>query len=375
MRKRNVLFLVALMAVAGTVMAAGSGETGAIKIGVAGPYSGDLASFGIPARRAVELIAADVNADGGVLGRQIELVILDDQCTPEVATNTAARMVGEEVVAVIGHICSGATRAALTTYTSEGIIAISPSATNPGLTKDGEFPLFFRTIAPDDAQGQLQAEFVGGVMGASTVAILHDGQDYGRGLAQYAADALAANYPGIDIVLNEGVTVGAVDYSAIINRVAASGADVVVFGGYHPEASRLVGQMRTQGLETMFISGDGVRDNAFIEVAQEDAEGVYATGPQDTSGNAIAAAALAAHEAEYGEAPGPFYLEGWAAMLALVNAIEAAGSTETEAIADALRSSVVSTSVGDIRFDAQGDATGVGFAVYQVQGGQYVQVQ
>ena len=82
------------------------------------------------------------------MGKQVELIIEDDVCKPEVATNTAAKLVGEEVVAVIGHICSGATKAALGIYKDENIITISPSATNPPLTKSGDYPNFFRTIAP-----------------------------------------------------------------------------------------------------------------------------------------------------------------------------------------------------------------------------------
>lgn len=375
MRKTTLRFIVAVAAVLVVLIACAPQETAPIKIGVSGPHSGDLASFGIPTMRAAELVAAQINEAGGLLGRQIELVIEDDQCDPGVAPNAAARLVGEEVVAVIGHICSGATRAALNIYADEDIPAISPSATNPGLTKEGEFPNFFRTIAPDDAQGELQASFAGGELGVQSVAILHDGGDYGRGLADFSRASIEASFPDIEVLLYEGVTVGAVDYSAIINRVADSGADAVIFGGYHPEASRLVGQMRTQGIDTLFISGDGVRDDAFIAVAGDDAEGVYATGPRDTSGNAIANAAVSAHQAAYGEDPGPFFQEGWAAMLALTNAIEAAESTDADAIMNALRSENVETSVGTISFDELGDATGVGFAVYQVQGGAYVQVQ
>ena len=369
------LRIAAFLLLAATMVFVGCArEEEAIKIGVAGPHSGDLASFGIPTVHAAELVTQNVNAEGGVLGRQIELVIEDDQCQPEIATNTASRLIAEEVVAVIGHICSGATRPALGLYTDAEIPAISPSATNPALTQDEEFPYFFRTIAPDDAQGQLQAEFVGEVLEAESVVILHDGGDYGRGLAGYAETALQENYPQVEILFTEGITVGAVDYSAIINRIAASGAEVVIFGGYHPEASRLVGQMRTQGLDTQFVSGDGVRDNAFIEVAGEDAEGVYATGPRDTAGNPIANQATEEHVEEYGEEPGPLFQEGYSAMLALVGALEAAGSTEPEAIVEALRSEQFDTAVGTIGFDGIGDATGVGFAIYQVQDGVYVEI-
>ena len=374
MRSKFSVIFVAMVLLTSLVFAEGQQEGGPIRIGVAGAHSGDLASYGLPTVNAAELVVAEVNANGGVLGRQIELIVEDDQCQPEVATNTAAKLVGDGVVAVIGHICSGATRSALGIYTGEEIITISPSATSPGLTQSGEFPVFFRTIAPDDAQGQLQAQFVAEELGVSSVAILHDGGDYGQGLAEFAQMSLEADYPEIDVLLTEGVTVGAVDYSAIINRVASSGAEAVIFGGYHPEASKIVGQMRSQGIEVPFVSGDGVKDESFVDVAGEDAEGVYATGPMDTADNPVAQEARQAHVDEYGEEPGPFFMNAYAAAQAIVNAIEAAGSTEYQAILDALHTDVVSTPVGDITFDDRGDAEGVGFAVYQVQDGVYVEL-
>ena len=374
MRNKIAVFFVAMMLIASFAMAGGQAEGGPIRIGVAGAHSGDLASYGLPTVNAAELVAQQVNENGGLLGRQIELVVEDDQCQPEIATNTAAKLVGDQVVAVIGHICSGATRSALGIYTGEQIITISPSATNPGLTQSGEYPVFFRTIAPDDAQGQLQAQFVAEELGVSSVAILHDGGDYGKGLADFSQASLEADYPGVEIALYEGVTVGAVDYSAIVNRVASSGAEAVIFGGYHPEASKLVGQMRTQGIDIPFVSGDGVKDESFIDVAGSNAEGVYATGPQDTAGNPIAQAARDAHVAAYGEEPGPFFMNAYSAALAIVHAIEVAGSTEYQAMVDALHESTVDTPVGTISFDDKGDAEGVGFTVYQVQDGVYVEL-
>lgn len=374
MKKFGIVALVLLTAT-GMVFAGGQREAGEIRIGVVGPHSGDLASFGLPTVNAAQLVVDQVNADGGVLGRQIRLIIEDDQCAPDIAANTAARMVGERVVAVIGHICSGAANAAMEIYTGENIVSVSPSATNPALTQSGNFPTFFRTIAPDDAQGQLQAQFVAEKLGLTSVAILHDGGDYGRGLAEFARGSLQANYPGVNIALFEGITVGAVDYSAIINRIGASGVEGVVYGGYHPEASRLVTQMRAQGLDVAFVSGDGVQDQTFIDVAAAAAEGVYATGPMDTSANPIAQRARQAHQARFGEDPGPFFMNGYAATLAVVNAIRSAGSTDSAAIMNALRTAPVNTPVGNITFDQRGDATGVGFAVYQVQNGVYVEIR
>jgi branched-chain amino acid transport system substrate-binding protein len=105
------------------------------KFGVAGPHSGDLASYGLPSVNAAKLVADKVNAAGGINGMQIELLVEDDVCKPEVATNTATKLVSSGVQVVLGHICSGATKAALPIYNNAGILVMSPSATNPGLTK------------------------------------------------------------------------------------------------------------------------------------------------------------------------------------------------------------------------------------------------
>jgi len=236
MTKKLAYLALALVLVASLASAGGQRETNEIVIGVAGAHSGDLASYGLPTVNAAEIIAEDVNAAGGLLGRQIRLVVEDDQCQPEIATNTAAKLVGDRVVAVLGHICSGATRTALGIYTGENIVTISPSATSPPLTQDGEFPTFFRTIAPDDAQGALQAQFAAEELGVRRVAFLHDGGDYGRGLADFGREAMEANYPNVEVVLYEGVTVGAVDYSAIVNRLGTANVDAVFWGGYHPES-------------------------------------------------------------------------------------------------------------------------------------------
>jgi amino acid-binding protein len=151
MKRRNmVLFVMASLVVFFAAQSAFAAPT--IKIGVAGAFSGDLASYGLPTVNAAKLVAQDYNDKGGINGQKIELVIEDDQCKPELATNAAAKLVSAKVVAVIGHICSGATKAALGIYKDSNLVTISPSATNPPLTQSGEYPNFFRTIAPDDAQ-------------------------------------------------------------------------------------------------------------------------------------------------------------------------------------------------------------------------------
>jgi branched-chain amino acid transport system substrate-binding protein len=373
MKKR----LVSLTAIATIALLAltGCGPKGpkTIRIGVAGAHSGDLASYGLPSVKAAELVVDEWNAKGGVLGKKIELVIEDDVCKPEVATNTASKLVGEKVVAVMGHICSGATKAALGIYKDSKIPCISPSATNPPLTQSGEYPNFFRTIAADNAQAQVDVDFALNKLRLKKVAVLHDKGDYGKGFAEFAKEYLDA--AGAEVVVFEGIQTGAVDYSAIINKIAAGGAEAIIYGGYHPEASKLVSQMRSKGMKTIFISDDGVKDDTFIKVAKESAEGVYASGPVDTTKNALAIKAVEDHRKKYGEDPGAFFLNAYAATQALVNAIAKAGSTDYDAITKALRTEYVETPLGKISFDEKGDAIGVGFSIYQVQNGVYVELK
>jgi len=344
-----------------------------IKLAVVGAHSGDLASYGIPTVRAAELVAARFNASCGINGRPIELIVEDDVCKPEIATNSATKVAGGGAHAVLGHICSGATKAALGIYKESRLIAMSPSATNPALTQSGDYPNFFRTIASDDAQARLEVDFALDVLKVKKIAVLHDKGDYGKGLAEFAKSFIEADPRG-EVVLYEGVTPGAVDYSAVVNKIKQAEAEAVIFGGYHPEASKIVSQMRKKAMDAHFISDDGVKDDTFIKVAGEFAEGVYATGPVDTTHNPIAVEAIQAHQEKFGEAPGAFFLNAYAAALALINAFEKSCSTDYEDLVRTLRSEWVATPLGIIRFDERGDAIGIGFAMYQVQNGQYVEI-
>ncbi|MDF1536663.1 MAG: branched-chain amino acid ABC transporter substrate-binding protein [bacterium] len=374
MRRFFCITVVAMMTMALMITGCAKKEAAKepVKLGVAGPHSGDLASYGIPTVRAAELAVKEINATGGILGRPVELLVEDDVCKPEVATNTATKLVSDGAVVVLGHICSGATKAALGIYNDARIIVMSPSATNPDLTQSGDYPNFFRTIASDDMQAMLGVKFTVNKLGAKKVAVIHDKGDYGKGYAEFAKKYLD-EMEGAEAVLFEGITPGAVDYSAIVQKIAKSGAEAVIYGGYHPEASKIVTQMRKKQMNTFFVSDDGVKDVTFIKVAGEFAEGVYASGPMDVSDLPMYKSAVEAHKAQYGEDPGAFFKEGYAATLALLNAIQKAGSTEYTAVEKVLRSEYVDTPVGSISFDAKGDAIGVGFSMYKVVNGEYVE--
>jgi branched-chain amino acid transport system substrate-binding protein len=354
-------------AISGFAMAADT-----IRIGVAGAHSGDFASYGIPTLRAAELVVKKVNSSGGVLGKKVVLLAEDDGCNPEFSATAATKLVSENADVVLGHTCSGATKAALGIYLDSKTIVMSSSATETALTLSGDYPNFYRTIANDDAQAQLQVVYATKYLKTKKVAVLHDKGDYGKGQAELAK--IRFEKAGVEVVLFEGVPLNAVDYSAIVQKVERSKADLVIWGGYYQEASKIVTQMRKKKMKTLFMGADGIKDDTFIKAAGKAAEGVYATGPNDVSKNQMFIDAKNAHQKAFSSDPGPYFYSGYAAALALLNAIEKAGSTAYNAVAKALKSQYFETPIGKISFASNGDVIGAGFAVFNVKNGKFVDI-
>ncbi len=342
-----------------------------IKIGVAGAHSGDLASYGVPSLNAAKLVADKVNKAGGINGKQIELVIGDDQCKPELATNVATKLLSDHVAAVMGHICSGATKASLALYNEAHVISMSPSATTPGLTAGGSNPMFLRTIAKDDSQAMVTSKFMLEELKVKKVAYLHDNGDYGKGFA----DMNRANLEkaGVETVLFEAITPDAVDFSSIVKKLRHAKADILVFGGYQPTASKLLQQMRRAKVMTPVMGPDGLKDDAFIKMTGKDAEGVYCSYPKDTSNLPMYKEARQEHLDTFKTEPGSFYYFAYSAMLCLVNAIKEAGTTDTDKMLEVLHTKHVDTPIGSLVFNKSGDAAGLGMSIYQIKDGKFVE--
>jgi branched-chain amino acid transport system substrate-binding protein len=340
-----------------------------IRIGVAGPLSGDLAPYGVPVRNAVELAAERINAAGGIGGRTIEVVSEDDLCEPNAANNVANKLVSEGVQFVVGHVCSGATKAALPVYQNANIPVISPSSTNPDLTLGGEHPNFFRTISHDLAQADLLVEFATEKLGIKSAAVVHDKQDYGKALADAVKENLEKE--GVSVEVFEGITAGATDYSALVSKIKNAGvvdqSSAVFYCGYHPEASKIVTSARKEAIRAHFLSGDGVKDPSFLTAAGLFAVDYYVTAPADTSTIAEAIAVQEQYKRKFGAEVGVFSLGAYAAVEAIQAAVEKAGSTENDRIIAALKSLSVDTPLGTLSFDDRGDVIGSGFAVFQIR--------
>lgn len=166
----------------------------------------------------------------------MELLVEDDGCKPDFSTNAATKLVSENADVVLGHTCGDATKAALGIYLDSKTIVMSSSVNKTALTLSGDYPNFYRTIAYDDAQAELQVMYATKHLKAKKVAVLHDKGDYGKGQAELAKKYFEK--AGVEVVLFEGVTPNAVDYSAIVQKVKRSKADLVTWGGYYQEASK-----------------------------------------------------------------------------------------------------------------------------------------
>src|SRR5580692_11164797 len=266
----------------GVALAAALAFSGAasaqIKLGVAGPITGPNAAFGAQLVQGTTQAVEDINKAGGILGQQITLEQGDDVSDPKQGVSVANKFVGDGVKFVIGHFNSGVTIPASEVYSDNGILEITPSATNPKITERGLWDIF-RTCGRDDQQGKLWAELALGELKDKKIAIVHDKTTYGQGLADAARSAMNAG--GKKEVLYEGVNTGEKDYSAIVSKIKASGADYLMWGGLHTEGGLIIRQMRDQGLKTIVISGDGITDNEFASIGGPGVEGTLMSfGPE-----------------------------------------------------------------------------------------------
>ncbi|MCG8637643.1 MAG: branched-chain amino acid ABC transporter substrate-binding protein [Desulfobacterales bacterium] len=370
---KSIFKAVAVAALGLAVFTAQGFAADTVKLGYGGVISGDLAPYGISALRGAEIAVDDINAAGGILGKQVEVLVGDDVCKPEIAVNMATKLVSDGAQMIVGHICSGATIAANKIYKDANLIVASPSSTADPLTLTGEHPNFFRTIAYDGAQAKLMASFVTKELKAKKVALVHDKGDYGKGQMDLAMKELEA-IGGVEIVLFEGVTTGAVDFSAIVQKIKRSKADVTMWGGYHSDASKIVQLLKKKRVKTTFFGGDGMYGENFTTLAGKYADGVYATGPNDTSSNPMYKALAKKHQKKYNEDPGTFFFTGYACAQALAAAAEKAGSLDYDKLRAAMFETKIDSPLGPIGFDKNGDVVGAGFSVYKVIDGKYTQV-
>jgi len=254
-----------------------------IKIGMGAPMTGDNAQFGIDISQGAQIAIIDA---GEIEGFAFELITEDDGGTPEGGASVANKLVADpSVVAIAGHIFSGATEAAIPIYEDKGIPMMSPSATNPPLTERGS-KVFNRVAFTDAAQGKFAAEYLYNELGARNLAVMHDGQSYGQGLAEVVSTRFSEL--GGEIVATEAITPAETDYTAPLSAVAARNPDAVYYGGYVQEAVVLANQWTQSGLEGVtFFGCDGTYGEDFITRSGANGEGAYAVALVPAASEAV----------------------------------------------------------------------------------------
>src|SRR5689334_10469114 len=347
------------------VLAAGLAFSGAanaqIKLGVAGPITGPNAAFGAQLKNGTEQAVEDINAAGGIMGQKITTTVGDDVSNPKQGVSIANKFAGDGVKFVVGPFNSGVTMPASEAYQENGILVITPSATNPKITERGLWNVF-RTCGRDDQQGAVAAKYILAKFKGKKIAIVHDKTTYGQGLADETKKAM--NKGGMKEVLYEGVNVGEKDYSALVSKIKASGADLVYWGGLHTEGGLIVRQMRDQGLKAPMMSGDGITTDEFASIGGPGVEGTLMTFGPDPRKNPEAKAIVKKFAAKNIN-PEAYTLYSYAAMQVIAMAAADAKSLDPKKVAEATKSGkAFKTVIGDLAYNKKGDITRLDYVMY-----------
>ncbi len=342
-----------------------------VTIAVAGPMTGGESTFGAQFKAGAEAAVEDINAAGGVLGKKLKLEIGDDACDPKQARTVAEKLAGLKVPFVVGHFCSGSSIPASAVYNEEGIVQISPASTNPKYTDERPGPYSFRVCGRDDQQGSVAGAYLAKVFGDKKVAIVDDKTAYGKGLADETRKAY--NAAGKKEILNDSVTKGEKDFSALVSKLKQAGADIVYYGGYHSEAGLIIRQMREQGLKTMLVGGDALVTQELWQITGDTGEGTMMTFSPDARKLPSAAELVKRFRAKNIEPEG-YVLYTYAAIQTWKQAVEKAKSFAGKDVIKVLASDEFDTAIGKYKFDKKGDPSLPPYAFYKWSKGTYAQI-
>jgi len=351
---------------------AGAGKT--IKIALQAPITGDYAYEGQMAKQSVEIAADLINKAGGVLGKQVEIVVVDDGSNPKDSALAAQKAVSQKVAAVIGSYGSSVTEPAADIYEKNKLVSVGYGCTAVRLTMDKDRKFFFRTCGRDDAQGLFFGKYAVETLGAKRIAIMHDNSTFAKGVADEAKKALDPYVTAgkTQIVYFDAITPKEKDFSAAITNLKGTKPDVWYFTGYYPEAGLLIRQAKDAGLTCPFIGANAAINDDFVKIAGIDvAKGALMTQePLVTDVTTdIAGQFKAAYEAKFKELPSsPWPVYAADALYAITGAIAKAGKVDKVAIADAMRSKMdgVQGVTGPVLFTDRGDRKDVPYKMYVV---------
>ena len=354
--------VIAALGVAAGMAFGAAAQAQTIKIGVVGPTTGAVTQYGDMVREGVDTAIERINAAGGVNGKKLETVVIDDGCEPKQGPVAANRVVNSKIGFVVGHVCSGATIAAADVYNNEGVVMVTPSATSPALTDGKNYEFIFRTIGRDDQQGPAAAKFILDKIKPKKVAVLHDKQSYGQGIATAVKNDLEKG--GVTVAFFEGINAGDSDYSAVITKLKSQGVDFVYYGGYHPEMGLLLRQAAEQGVKAKWMGPEGTGNPDINAIAGDAVEGMLVALPADFTQNAANADIVKAFQAKKRNAAGAFQMTAYTATQVIADGIKGAGTDDPTKVAKYLHANSFDTPIGKVSWNKQGDLTNFEFDVF-----------
>ncbi|MDW6022516.1 branched-chain amino acid ABC transporter substrate-binding protein [Mesorhizobium sp. BAC0120] len=371
MRKTKTLS--ALVSISGAIVASLAAATAAhadITIGVVAPLTGPVAAYGDQVKNGVEAAVESINKNGGIGGEKLVLKLADDAGDPKQGVSAANQLVGEGIRFVVGPVTSGVAIPASDVFAENGVLMITPTATAPDLTKRS-LTNVFRTCGRDDQQAEVAARYVLEHMKDKRIAVIHDNGTYGKGLADAFKQVI--NGGGVSEVLYTSLTPGEKDLSALVTRLKSENAEVIYFGGYHPEGGLLARQLHDIGVHAQIIGGEGLSNTEYWAIGNEAAAGTIFTNATDVTKSPASADSLKALK-EKGIPPEAFTLNAYAAVEVLKYGIEKAGKADdAEAVATALKSAdAIPTAIGQLSYGDNGDLTSPSFSLFKWENGQIV---
>jgi branched-chain amino acid transport system substrate-binding protein len=307
-----------------------------ILIGEYGALTGGTATFGISANEGLQLALDQINARGGVLGKQIKVAVEDDQSRPEVAVTVVQKLINQDhVVAIIGEVASSRSLAAAPVCQRSRIPMLSPASTNPKVTEVGSY--IFRACFIDPFQGAAMANFAMHKLNMKKFAVLYDVRnDYSVGLRQFFIDTVKK--AGGQIVADESYGEGDIDFSAQLTKIRGTHPDGIYVPGYYTEVGLICRQARQLGITVPLMGGDGWDSDKTFQIGGDAVNGCYFTNHYSPDEDRPEVKAfVAAYKARYnGKTPDAMAILGYDAMRLMADAIGRAGSTHGKAIRDAL---------------------------------------
>ena len=343
-----------------------SGKT--YKIGFEGPLSGDNAQLGINEENAVKLAIDQANSSGN-LGFKLEEKTSDDVGDPAKAPSAATELQQDNaVVGVIGPSFSGATNAVATSYDGAHLVLISPSATNPSLTSKG-YKSFHRIVPPDSLEGKEAGDYL--ATKAKNVFVVDDLSDYGKGAADAVQQELQAK--GVKTT-RQGVDAKTTDYSVISQKVKASGATALFYGGYDTQAAQFAKALKSAGFTGITMTGNGGKSSKFTEGAGPAGDGWYfSCGCLDATVAPQAKSFNDAYQAKFNTPPSTYSPEAYDATNALIQAIKNAGQSGAvtrQSVWDAVTNITFTGITTTIHFQPNGEVEQQVINLYQQKAGK-----